>query len=155
MTDDKRKQLKDKIEAREASFLDRAGERAIEAKGQAAAFVRAHPITTVAGAVAIGFLASMLFKRSPTRKLGAAAAGKAAGLAAIGADLALVYAQQALAAANEAGRAGASRLDGLGETARQLGHEAAERAGSVGSAAQAATRDAGKRITRVIRNRIN
>lgn len=155
MTEAKRKQIKAKVEAREATLLDRAGEKAIEAKDAVSGFARKHPLTTVAGALALGILVSALFKRSPTRKFGAMAAGKAAGLAAVGADLALVYARQALAAANEAGKAGAARLDGLGDAARHLGHDAADRAGSVGAAAQAATRSAGKRISRAVRNRIH
>jgi hypothetical protein len=155
MTEEKRKQLKAKVAAREATLLDRAGEKAIEARDAATGFARRHPLTTVAGALVVGVLVSALFKRSPTRKLGAMAAGKAGALAAVGADLALVYAQQALAAAESAGRAGAAQLDGLGDTARHLGHEAADRAASAGAAAQAATRQAGKRISRVLRNRVN
>lgn len=155
MTEEKRKQLKAKVAAREATLLDRAGGKATEARDAFTGFARKHPLTTIAGALVVGVLVSALFKRSPTRKLGAMAAGKAAALAAVGADLALVYAQQALAAAEGAGRAGAERLDGLGDTARHLGHEAAERAASAGAAAQAATRQASKRLTRVLRNRVN
>jgi len=96
-----------------------------------------------------------MFKRSPTRKLG----NRAAGLAAIGAEFALAYAQQALEAANEAGRAGASKLEDLGETlgssARSAGKAGAERAGDLSEAARALSRDAGKKLSKAIRTRFN
>ena len=163
MTEAKRKTLKQKVAAGQArhqdmgrtTIVDRAGERAIEAKDKFVAFAKEHPIATVAGGLAIGVLISGLFKRSPTRK----AAGKAAGLAAIGAELAMAYAQQALAAANEAGRTGADKLGDLGETigssARHLGRDAADKAGDLGETARTAARDAGTRLGKALRNRIN
>lgn len=163
MPEAKRTQLKKRIEAGEArhqsrgepSMLDRTGEKAIEAKDKFTAFVKEHPIATVAGGLAIGVLVSSLFKRSPTRKAGR----KAAGLAAVGAELAWNYAQQAMAAAHEAGRAGADRLEDLGDTvgssARTLGRNAADRAGDLREGASAIARDAGSRIGRAVRDRIN
>ena len=140
MTDEKRKQLKDKVAAAQArnedrgrtTIVDRAGERAVEAKDKFVAFAKEHPIATVAGGVAMGVLISGLFKRSPTRKAANKAASKAAGLAALGAEFALAYAQQAMTAANEAGRAGAHKLEEIGESvgdaARSTGRAAANRA---------------------------
>src|SRR5688500_3188838 len=98
MTEAKRKTLKQKVSAGEqrnqdrgrTTVVDRAGERAIEAKDKFVEFAKEHPIATVAGGLALGILVSSLFKRSPTRKV----AGRAAGIAAIGAELALAYAQQ-------------------------------------------------------------
>jgi hypothetical protein len=163
MTDAKRTQLKKKVEAGQArnqdrgrtTIVDRAGEAAIEAKDKFTAFAKEHPITTIAGGVALGILVSTLFKRSPTRKLGGKAAKRAGSLAAMGAELAFAYAQQAMETANEAGRAGAKRLDGIGDTARNVGRDAAHRAGDAGDAALALTREAGKRLGKAIRNRIN
>ena len=163
MTDAKRTQLKKKVEAGQArnqdrgrtTIVDRAGEAAIEAKDKFTAFAKEHPITTIAGGVALGILVSTLFKRSPTRKLGGKAAKRAGSLAAMGAELAFAYAQQAMETANEAGRAGAKRLDGIGDTARNVGRDAAHRAGDAGDAALAMTRAAGKRLGKAIRNRIN
>jgi len=163
MTDAKRKTLKEKVQAGEArhldrsrtTILDRAGERAIEAKDKFTAFAKEHPIATVAGGVAIGVLISGLFKRSPTRRLGGKAARRAGSLAAIGAELALGYAQQAMEAASDAGKAGAQRLDGLGDTARGVGRDAAGRASDAGGAAMAVTRAAGRRLGKALRNRIN
>jgi RNA 3'-terminal phosphate cyclase len=181
MTDEKRKQLKDKVAAGEArhrdlgrtTFVDRAGETAIEAKDKFVAFVKEHPIATVTGAVALGVLVSGLFKRSPTRKAGARASAKAASLATIGAELALAYAQQAMAAASDVSRAGADKLGDLGSSARHLshdaadklseigssarhlGHDAADRAGDLGATAKSAARDASRRFSKALRNRIN
>src|SRR5688572_25359187 len=163
MTDAKRQQLKSKVAAGQArnrdlgrtTVVDRAGERAIEAKDKFVEFAKEHPIATVAGGLALGILVSSLFKRSPTRKM----AGRAAGIAAIGAELALAYAQQAMAAANEAGKAGADRLGDLAETAgssaRSTGRAAADRASDLGEAARVVARDAGKRLSKALRNRIN
>lgn len=167
MSDAKRRTLKDKIEAGQArnrdlgrtTIVDRAGERAIEAKDRFVAFAKEHPVATVAGGLAVGILVSGLFKRSPTRKLGNAAAKRAGTIAALGAELALAYAQQAVSAANEVGREGAHKLGELGDTvggsARSTSRAALERAGDLTEAARAVTRDAGKRLGKALRNRIN
>ena len=176
MAEAKRQNLKQKVAAGQArqksrskpetttTIVDRAGEKAIEAKDKFVEFAKEHPIATVAGGVAIGILVAGLF-RGPRR---AAIKGgtRAAGLAAVGAEVALAYAQQAMAAAAEAGRAGADRLDDLGDNARhigrdaagragELGRDAASRAGELGESARAAARDAGLRLAKAIRNRAN
>lgn len=165
MTDAKRKTLKSKVAAGQArnqaktenttTVFDRAGEAAIEAKDKFTTFAKEHPLTTIAGGLAIGILVSGLFKRSPTRKVATKAANKAAGLAAIGAELALAYAQQAMSAASEAGRASADKLDDLGGSAREVGRGAASRAGEIGESARLAARDTGRRIAQAIRSRTN
>ncbi len=159
MSDAKREKLKQKIEAGEArhrdfdrtTMFDRAGERAIEAKDKFTAFAKEHPIITVAGAATIGVLVSSLFKRSPTRKLGR----RAAGLAAIGAELAIAYAQQAMDTASDAGRAGAGKLEKLGENVGHSARDTAHRAGELTDSARAAARDAGKRLGQAIRDRVS
>ena len=161
MAEAKRKTIKKKVDASqkrnaarsERTFLDRAGEGAIEAKDKFTAFAKEHPIATVAGGVALGVLVAAMF-RGP-RRAAMRGGSKAAGLAAIGAELALSYAQQAMEAANEAGRAGAKRLDGFGDTAKSVGRDAAHRAGDAGETALSATREASRRLGRAIRNRIN
>src|SRR5688572_17933232 len=167
MTDAKRQQLKSKVAAGQArnrdfgrtTIIDRAGEKAIEAKDKFVEFAKEHPIATVAGGVAIGILVSGLFKRSPTRRLGSAAAKRAGAIAALGAEFALAYAQQAMTAANEAGREGAHKLGELGETvggsARSTGRAALDRAGDFTEAARGVTRDAGRRLSKALRDRIN
>ena len=97
MTDAKRKTLKQKVQAGEArnkaktenttTIFDRAGEAAIEAKDKFTAFAKEHPIATVAGGVALGVLVAAMF-RGP-RRAAMRGGSKAAGLAAIGAELAL------------------------------------------------------------------
>ena len=167
MTDAKRQTLKDKVAAGQArnrdlgrtTIVDRAGEAAIEAKDKFVAFAKEHPIATVAGGVAVGILVSGLFKRSPTRKLGSKAAKRAGTIAALGAEFALAYAQHAMTAANEAGREGAHTLGELGESvgsgARSTSRAALDRAGDLTEAARVVTRDAGKRLGKALRDRIN
>jgi len=163
MTEAKRTQLKQKVAAARkrnedrgrTTIVDRAGERAIEAKDKFTEFVREHPIATVAGGLALGVIVSSFFKRSPTRKLGGRAAKTASSLAAVGAQLALTYAQHAMSAASEAGKAGAEKLEDFGSTARSAGREAAEKASELGESARSATRDAGKRLGKVLHDRIN
>ncbi|MEO6388229.1 MAG: hypothetical protein ABIT16_08800 [Croceibacterium sp.] len=185
MTEAKRTQLKKKVAAGQqrnqdrgrTTMVDRAGERAIEAKDKFAAFAKEHPIATIAGGLAIGVLVSGLFKRSPTRKLGAQLGSRAAGFAAIGTELALAFAQQAMETAEEAGRTGAVKLEGLSETlggtarsaskeamsraadfgqsARVVGREAAGLAGDLSETARDVGRDAGKRFGKVLRDRFN
>ncbi len=165
MTEARRKTLKEKVEAGQArnkaktenttTIFDRAGEAAIEAKDRFTAFAKEHPIATVAGGLAIGILVSGLFKRSPTRKVAGKATRRASKLATIGAELALAYAQQAMEAANEAGKASARRLDGLGDAALSAGKDAAHRANDAREAALAMTSKAGRRLGKAIRNRIN
>lgn len=167
MTDAKRQQIKTKVAAGQArhrdmgrtTIVDRAGEAAIEAKDKFVAFAKEHPVATVAGGLALGILVSGLFKRSPTRRIGNAAARRAGSIAALGAEFALAYAQQAMSAASEAGREGANRLGELGETvgdtARNTGRAAADRAGEWSESARLVTRDAGKRLGKALRSRIN
>jgi hypothetical protein len=167
MTDANRQQLRNKVAAGEArnrdlgrtTIVDRAGEAAIEAKDRFVGFAKEHPIATVAGGLALGVLVSSLFKRSPTRKLGNAAAKRAGTIAALGAEFALAYAQQAMTMANEAGREGAHKLGELGETvgssARSTGRAAVDRAGDLTEAARLVTRETGKRLGKALRNRIN
>jgi ElaB/YqjD/DUF883 family membrane-anchored ribosome-binding protein len=165
MAEAKRQTLKQKVAAGQernrartkpestTTIVDRAGERAIEAKDKFVEFAKEHPIATVAGGLAVGILLAGLFKAP--RRAAIKGGSKAAALAAIGAEVALAYAQQAIEAASEAGRTGADKLDDLGDNARHLGRDAAERAGELGESARVAARDAGKRIAEAIRNRVN
>ena len=152
MAETKRAQLKEKVNAGiqrnsdrgRTTIVDRMGERAIEAKDRFTDFAKEHPITTVAGAVALGVLVSGLFRGSPTRKLGKRA-GKLAGL---GAEVAAAYAAQALASADEARKPVGDKLGELGETALEYGKTGTD-------AATKAARDAGKRIAKAIHGRLN
>ena len=123
---------------------ERAGERAIETKDKLATFAREHPIATVVGGVAIGVLVSGLFRGSPTRRAGKDLGKKAVGLAAIGAELALAYAQQAMEAAGEAREAGADALGNWSEDAADYMASARE-----------TVRETGKSFAQALRDRLN
>lgn len=156
MTETKRQTIKRKVAAGEkrnadhsadagrTTIVDRAGERAIEAKDRFFEFAKDHPIATVAGGVAVGILVSGLFRGSPTRKLGKRA-GK---LANVGAELAMAYAAQALAATEPARKEAAGKLSDLGDAALSYGKSGSE-------TAQEVARTAGKRIARAIHGRFN
>ena len=158
MTDSAADQLSEKIAAgearnaqkRDASLLDQFGEKAIEAKDKFTDFAKEHPVTVVVGALAVGVIVSSLFKGSPTRKVGR----RAAGMAAIGGELALAYMQSAMEAAGEAGRVGAERLDDLtdsiNDNARSLRRNASHRVAGLNNSAHSATRSATKAISRVL-----
>jgi hypothetical protein len=153
MAEAKRNEIKKKVAAAKSRNLsrveapglpERAGERAIEAKDKFAAFARQHPIATIAGGVAIGILVSGLFRGSPTREAGKELGKKAAGLAAIGAELALAYAQQAMEAAGEAREAGGEALGTWSEDAADYMASARE-----------TVRESGKSFARALRDRLN
>jgi hypothetical protein len=156
MAEAKRQQIQKKVAAGVArnndrgrtTVVDRVGERALEAKDRFTEFAKEHPITTIAGGVALGILVSSLFRGSPTRKLGKEAGKQASKLAAVGAELAMAYAAQALAASEETRKAGAEKLGELGETALKYGKSGTDTATEV-------ARTAGKRIARAIHGRFN
>lgn len=156
MTEAKRQQIKAKVakgvarnqDRGRTTIVDRAGERAIEAKDRFVDFAKEHPIATVAGGVALGILASTLFRGSPTRKAARKASSRAASLAAVGAELAIGYAAQALTAADEARKTGTGKLGDFGGTV-------ADRARDGSSAAQKFARSASKRISKAIHDRLN
>lgn len=161
MAETKRKDLKNKVAAaqernqarEERSFLDRAGESAIDAKDKFTAYAKEHPITVVAGGLAVGVLIASMF-RGP-RQAAIKGGTKAAGFAALGAELAMAYAAKALEAAQEAGHESA---DWLGETGRSLGSKARDLGGDAADYA-ASARDSvvrtGKSATRAVRGRLN
>ena len=162
MNDPKRQEIKNRIAAAQArnedrsdeSFLDTAGEKAIEAKDKFTEFAKEHPIATVAGGIGLGILIAGMFPsaRRQARQTGA----KAAGLAAIASEIAMAYAAQALDAVGDAGRAGANRLDDLGDsvgdTARSLKRTAGYRLGNAADSARIAKRDATKSVSRLFRH---
>lgn len=161
MTDAKRKNLKKKVAAAEQrnqarsepSFLDRAGETAIEAKDKFTAFAKEHPVLTVAGAVAVGVLVAGMFKGP--RQAAVKGGTKAASLAALGAELALAYAAKAYDSAKEAGEEGIDWMSemgsAVGKNARSLGSDAADYAASARESAV----DTGKSVRKAIRGRLN
>lgn len=155
MDDAQRQQLGDRIAAGEARFLDRAGETAIEAKDRFTHFAREHPLTMIAGGLALGVLISGLFPRSPTRR----AARKTVGLATVGAEAAMTYlhhaTKEAKRSAHRAERTGARTLDhwtdAVAEAARRITEEAVSLADSTGDNARAAQATVSRRLSRAWR----
>lgn len=159
-TKQKRTELKSKIDAAQKRNTEREQDRSFsdyarEARDGASSFVKEHPITTLAGGVAIGVLIAAIVP-GPGRRLRKQATRRGAVLAGMLADLAVAYGSQALDGAGNAARSGKSRLGDLGDTlsdaladgARSLRREA----GDASDAAESATREAGKRATRTLRN---
>ena len=161
MAEAKRKTIKKKVAAAEKrnaarserTFLDRAGEGAIEAKDKFTAFAKEHPVATLAGGLAIGVLIAGMFKGP--RQAAIKGGTRAAGLAAIGAVLAMAYAAKALDAAKVAGSEGADWLCETGKTlgskAREFSSEASDYAGTARDSAMRSGRSAAK----AIRGRLN
>src|SRR5690606_31788622 len=119
------------------------------------AFAREHPVLTVAGGLAAGVLISAMFRGSPTRKAGKKIGSRAAALAAIGAELAMNYAQQAWEAAEEARRTGATKLEGLGDTIGKGAHDLREDAAGYAASARAKARETRKSINGALRSRMH
>jgi hypothetical protein len=164
MPDAKRKNIKRKVTAAKSrnqaraeppSFADRAGERAVEAKDKFTAFAKKHPITTVAGGLALGILVSGFFRGSPTRKAGKQLGKKAAGFAALATELAIAYGQQAMGKAGEARQAGSETLSGWSDSLSKGAHDLMEDAPDYVAGARATARKTGKAITQALRDRLN
>lgn len=159
----KRQKIKDRInaaqtrnDAREsASIAEMVGEKAAAARDNFTAFAREHPVATVAGGIAVGVLISAMFKNSPTRRAGRYAGGKAAGLAALGSEMAIAFAHQVMETTANARHTGADIAhdvsDKLGSTARRVRDEAGSRAESVTDTARNTARDIGKSLARSLR----
>lgn len=125
-TADKRQEIKDRIAAaqerqaaREAPSLTQAiADKAATARDGVTAFAKEHPVATVAGGLALGVLISALFKNSPTRRAGRYAGERAAGLAAVGSEVAASLLHQVLETTAGARRTGAEKLEDAGSAAR-------------------------------------
>lgn len=162
MSEAKRKKIKERIEAGEARNEERVktmAERAEELREQATDFARAHPIALIAGGLAVGVAISALFPKSPTRRIGKQVGSKAAHLATLAAEFAILYGERALDAAQDAGRVGMDHIedfsDAAGDKARALKREAAYLAGNASDKAKSITRDTGKKASRAMRGRLN
>ena len=129
------------------------GDHVSEAADKAVSFAKEHPLATVAGGVVLGVLVASMFKGP--RRAAAAGGAKAAGLAALGGELAMAFATQMIDAAGEAGREGARKLDdlgdSLGDTSRSLRRNASFRADKSIDAARIARREAAKKLSRAFK----
>ena len=161
MSDDKRAALKERIEtaqeseaARRARKLgDNAKAGAVEAKDKFTAFAKEHPVATVAGGVVAGMLIASLFKAP--RRAAVRTGTKAAGLAAVGSEIALGFLSEMRDSAELAGEEGKRKLadlgDSAGDAARRVRREASYRAGTAGDNARIAGREVSKTIMRALK----
>jgi hypothetical protein len=154
-TKQNRTDLKNKIDAGEKRNQQRDEKRSLsdyarDAGSSATSFAKEHPITTLAGAVAVGILVASVVP-GPGRRLRKQATKRGAVLAGVLADLAITYGTQALEGAGSAARVGQDKLGDLGEVlgggARSLRRGAGDWADDAGSL----SRDAGKRAARSFR----
>lgn len=106
----------------DGSFAEKLGEQANEAKDKFVSFAKEHPVATIAGGLVLGIAIAAMFKGP--RKAAAAGGARAAGLAAIGSEIALAFAGQLLENAQEAGRSGVQKAGELGQKAQDAGREA-------------------------------
>ena len=165
MTDDKRAALKERIEAAQDSETARRAKKlgdsamagAAEAKDKFTAFAKEHPVATVAGGLVAGMLIASLFKtpRQAAVRAASATGTKAAGLAAVGSEIALGFLSELRTNAGIAGEQGKRRLadlgDNVGDSARRARREVSYRAGNVGDTARIAGREAGKTVMRALK----
>ncbi|WP_340587773.1 hypothetical protein [Erythrobacter alti] len=162
-TDAKREEIKARIAAAEEreerrsgqSLTTTASEKASEAADAFTGFVKQHPIAAAAGGVALGVLVASMFKGP--RQAAARGGAKAAGLAAIGAEIASGFASQLMDDASDLGRESVRKAgdiaDTAGDKARSAKRRASHRAGDVADAARIARRETGKAIARAVGRR--
>lgn len=113
---DKREQLRDRIEQAEARQKAREiGQRAGGAADRVTSFAREHPLLLIAGGLAVGAVVSTLIPRSPTRKLSKKTIAFLASMAEFG----LAYGREAMEAAEEAAQQGKAKLTELSSTAKE------------------------------------
>jgi len=119
------------------SLGEKLEEQALEAKDRFVEFAREHPAATVAGGLLVGIAIAAMFKRP--RKAAIQGGARAAGLAAIGSEIAVAFASQLLNSAQEAGNSGIHNAGLLGEKAQNAGREA--------------VREVGRNLTRILTRR--
>lgn len=163
MTDPKREEIKARIAAAQAreeakanqSLTVRAQETASDATEAFTGFVKKHPYAAAAGGVALGVLVASMFKGP--RRAAVRGSAKAAGLAAMGAEIASGFASQLMDDAGALGKEGVRRAedasDAAGDKARAIGRSAKHSAGDVADAARIARRETGKAIARALGRR--
>lgn len=163
MSDTKREEIKARIAAAQAreesrssqSLTVRASETAADATDAFTGFVKKHPIASAAGGVAVGILIASMFKGP--RRAAARGGAKAAGLAAMGAEIASGFASQLMDDTAALGREGARRAEDIADTAgdrvRSAGRSASHKVGDAADAARIARRETGKAIARALGRR--
>lgn len=139
MTEDMTTRIRDRIDTAKARDMAKSGAETV--KG----LVEEHPVAALAGGILLGALIARALPRgSKTRKAEAKLSGRAAKLAALGAEIAVAYAAKAA----EKGRDGVHRLEDIGgSVGGKIGDgasEAKKRAGDFADLATAALREVGE-----------
>jgi hypothetical protein len=120
MSDAKRMQLRERVDAGLARQAARENSQLAEIRNRVASAAGEHPLLLIAGGLAIGLAISALIPKSPTRRMSKYAFSGIAMLA----ELGLAYGKQAFDsvedAAQEAGRASKHKLSGLKDVLSQL-----------------------------------
>ena len=149
--EDKRRQLREKIEAGQRRNAQRTmGDYARDAAQTATDFVKKHPVATIAGGVTLGLVIGAMTRpgRRVRRRSGA--------LAALVLDTAMAYGLKALDGANGFARSAGDRFDDLGHAVesqtRDLRREAAHRAEATSEALLSAGRKASRKSGRALRD---
>lgn len=153
--DEKREELRQKIEAGEARHAERSlGDYAADLRDGATNFVKDHPVATVAGGVALGILIASFTR--PGRRVGRRAGERAGDLLATIAELGALFGAGLVDKAGDAARVTGDTLedfgDTLGDTTRSLRRSAGHRAAATRDKAQILTRSVGKKTSRAIRD---
>lgn len=153
--EEKRAELREKIEAAEARNEQRTlADQAKAAQQTATDFVKAHPLATVAGALAIGATIAVIVP-GPGPRLRKKATKRGSALAGALAEFGIAYGAQLLESANQAARLGQDRLedigDSIGDSARNARREAGYLAGEASDTARVLKREVGKKANRIAR----
>jgi ElaB/YqjD/DUF883 family membrane-anchored ribosome-binding protein len=178
---DKRDALRAKIEAAERRNAERSlADQAREAAAAAADYTRAHPLTVLGGALALGLLIGLATRpgrRVASRAVGAvgAAASGAAGSAASGvrsvtargssrigtlvSETLIAYGMKVIDEMLETARAGQDKLEDLGDeaeaTVRKVRREAAHAIGTASDTTRHAARKSRRKASRAVRDTVS
>ena len=153
---EKREELKSRIEAGEQRHANRTvGDYARDARDNATAFVKEHPVATVVGGVAIGVIVASMVP-GPGRRMRKKAAKRGSALAAMVAELGLAYGTTLLDNLGSAASTGGDRIedlgDAIGDSARDLRRQASIQGSAASETARRLTRDVGKTTGRKVRD---
>lgn len=133
---------RNRLRAGDNSMMERAGEKAIEAKDGLAHFATEHPFTTLIGGFALGATVAMMLPRHPVRKtankIGDAGdklgdygeklgeyGGTAAGMVSTFGDMAMAYIRDAIDSVEEVLHTGETRLEEASDSVTQTTKKAA------------------------------
>ncbi len=156
MVDDaKRDELRAKIEAGEQRNAERTiADQARDAADTAGAFVKEHPLATLAGVAVIGLAIGAMTK--PGRRAGRVAGERAGAFASYAGELGTAYATGLFDASRRAVEAGGDTLEDIGDsvsrTSRGARRQATQSLGDTGDSLRFLGRRAARKAGRTARN---